>query len=76
MASSSYNPNPTVIKLSSRKQQSINNVRSLWVAEPEDEGYGSPDDVELIDKDEVFGGSSSRMRKVSVLTEILPFSLD
>ncbi|EIM90282.1 uncharacterized protein STEHIDRAFT_51173 [Stereum hirsutum FP-91666 SS1] len=54
MASSSYNPNPTVIKLSSRKQQSVHNTRSLWGGEGEDDGYGTPEEVELIDQDEVF----------------------
>lgn len=53
MASSAYNPNPTIIKLPSRKQQSVS-ARSLWVAEPEDDGYDT-DEVELIDRDEVFG---------------------
>lgn len=55
MASSSYNPNPTVIKLPSRKQQSVHNTRSLWGGEGEDDGYGTPEEVELIDQDEVFG---------------------
>lgn len=71
MASSSYNPNPTIIKLSSRKQ-SVHNTRSLWVAEPEDDGYDTPEEVELIDQDEVFGLSISLYKVTSA--EILPFA--
>jgi hypothetical protein len=49
-----YNPNPTIYSLQKSSVRDLASKRPLWIDE-EDE-LGETDEVEPIDRDEIFGG--------------------
>jgi len=49
-----YNPNPTIYSLPKSADRDLASKRPLWIDE-EDE-LGETDEVEPIDRDEIFGG--------------------
>ncbi|KAI0318431.1 hypothetical protein OF83DRAFT_1056886 [Amylostereum chailletii] len=54
MSAEIFNPNPTIFAPTQSSSRRTNEKRSLWVSDSDDSSYGSDDEVEPIDRDEVF----------------------